>query len=227
MANSRARSSRPPMCRMCWTACWRAACFSLQPDSLNLWRFYGRNGTGFSIVSPMAVFEAESGDGMLRGPWAKTRRAAAKLALYLVRYQDDQVASTLGELEKALRPLAEIIKHTGPDRARRLREVAIAVMSDLLYLYKDAQYADEKEVRAIEARTLGDPEIKTFRPSDKPYEKLYVETSALLFREAGSKVIIGPKVDEADSVELHLRHRLAQNGWSASCLVDRSRAKYR
>ena len=26
------------------------ACFSLQPDSLNLWRFYGRNGAGFSIV---------------------------------------------------------------------------------------------------------------------------------------------------------------------------------
>lgn len=111
--------------------------------------------------------------------------------------------------------------------ARRLREVAIAVLGDLMYLYKDAQYADEKEVRAIEARTLGDPEIKTFRPADKSYERLYLETGAFLFREAGSKVIIGPKVDEADSVELDLRHRLAQKGWSASCAVDRSDAKYR
>ena len=32
----------------------------------------------------------------------------------------------------------------------------------LMCLYKDAQYADEKGVRAIEARTLCDPEIKTF-----------------------------------------------------------------
>lgn len=203
------------------------ACFSLQCDSLNLWRFYGSNGKGFSIVSPMAVFDAESGDGMLRGPWAKTGRAAAKLALHAVRYDDKQVRETLGELAEALEPLKKIITRAGSEHARRIREVAIAVMGDLLYLYKDAQYADEKEVRAIEARTLGDPEIKTFRPSDKSYEKLFLETGALLFREAGSKVIIGPKVDEADSVELDLRHRLAQKGWGVSCSVERSEAKYR
>lgn len=203
------------------------ACFSLQCDSLNLWRFYGRNGTGFSIVSPMAVFDAESGDGMLRGPWAKTERSAAKLALYLVRYEDEHVRQTLAELSKAVQPLKKVIGNVPREDARRLREVAIAVLGDLMYLYKDAQYADEKEVRAVEARTLGDPEIKTFQPGGKSYARLYLETGALLFRESGSKVIIGPKVDEADSVELDLRHRLAQNGWSASCSVDRSEAKYR
>lgn len=203
------------------------ACFSLQCDSLNLWRFYGSNGKGFSIVSPIAVFDSESGDGMLRGPWAKTARAAAKLALHSVRYDDKQVWETLGELAEALEPLKRIIPRAGSKHAKRIREVAIAVMSDLLYLYKDAQYADEKEVRAIEARTLGDPEIKTFRPGDKSYDKLFLETGALLFREAGSKVIIGPKVDEADSVELNLRHRLAQKGWGTSCSVARSEAKYR
>ena len=203
------------------------ACFSLQCDSLNLWRFYGRNGTGFSIVSPMSVFDAESGDGMLRGPWAKTKRIAAKLALHLVRYDDEHVRQTLAELAKAIKPLKDVIRNAAPEDARRLREFAIAVLGDLMYLYKDAQYADEKEVRAIEARTLGDPEIKTFRPGDKSYERLYLETGALLFREAGSKIIIGPKVDEADSVELDLRNRLAKKRWSASCAVDRSDAKYR
>jgi hypothetical protein len=54
-----------------------------------------------------------------------------------------------------------------------------------------------------------------------------LETGALLFREASSKVIIAPKVDEADSVELDLKHRQAQNGWSATCIVERSKAKYR
>lgn len=203
------------------------ACFSLQCDSLNLWRFYGRNGTGFSIVSPMAVFDAESGDGMLRGPWAKTRRTATKLALHLVLYDDEHVRQTLAELSKAIKPLQKIVGSAAPEDGRRLREVAIAVLGDLMYLYKDTQYADEREVRAIEARTLGDPEIKTFQPGGKSYARLYLETGALLFRESGSKVIIGPKVDEADSVELDLRHRLAQNGWSASCSVDRSEAKYR
>lgn len=203
------------------------ACFSLQTDSLNLWRFYGRNGTGFSIVSPMPVFDAESRDGMLRGPWSKTKPVAGKLALHLVCYSDEHVRDTLSELEEALRPLGEVLKHTGRERATRLQELAIAVMGDLLYLYKDAQYADEKEVRAIQARTLGDPEIKTFQPGGKAYSRLYLETGALFFREAGSKIIIGPKVDEADSVELDLRHRLAQNGWSATCSVGRSDARYR
>lgn len=203
------------------------ACFSLQVDSLNLWRFYGRNGTGFSIISPMAVFDAESGDGMLRGPWAKTKRTATKLALHLVRYDDEHVRQTLSELATAMKPLKDVIGSSASLDARRLRQVAIAVLGDLMYLYKDTQYADEKEVRAIEARTLGDPEIRAFRPGEKSYEKLYLETGALLFREAGSKIIIGPKVDEADSVELDLRHRLAQKGWSASCAVERSVAKYR
>ena len=49
----------------------------------------------------------------------------------------------------------------------------------------------------------------------------------MLFREASSKVIIAPKVDEADSFELDLKHRQAQNGWSATCIVERSKAKYR
>ena len=61
----------------------------------------------------------------------------------------------------------------------------------------------------------------------KAYARLYLETGALLFREASSKVIIAPKVDEADSVELDLKHRQAQNGWSATCIVERSKAKYR
>ena len=53
------------------------------------------------------------------------------------------------------------------------------------------------------------------------------EPPDVLFREASSKVIIAPKVDEADSVELDLKHRQAQNGWSATCIVERSKAKYR
>lgn len=146
---------------------------------------------------------------MLRGPWAMTKRAMAKLALHLVLYDDKDVGRTLDELEPALEPFVQMIKSSRLERARRLREVTVAVLGDLLYLYKDAQYVDEKEVRAIEAMTLGDPEIKSFQPGGKAYARLYLETGALLFRETGSKVIIGPKVDEADSVELDLKHRLA------------------
>jgi hypothetical protein len=203
------------------------ACFSLQCDSLNLWRFYGKDGMGYSIVSPPSVFSAASSEGMIRGPWAKREKRASNLTLYTVLYDDDDVEDTLAILEEALKPIQRLANSLDKVNAKRVRGVAIAVISELLYLYKDAQYSDEREVRAVEARTLADPEVKEFRPANKQYSKLYLETGALLFREHGSEIIIGPKVVEPDAVIIDLQHQLARLNWSGTCKVKRSTKAYR
>jgi TPR repeat protein len=203
------------------------ACFSLQCDSLNLWRFYGTDGKGFSIVSPPSAFNAGSTEGMIRGPWAKRGKTPSKLALYTVLYEDKDVEAALVKLAEALKPVQKIADTLGGALGKRVRSVAIAVISELLYLYKDTQYAQEKEVRAAEARTLGDPEVKEFRPGNKQYSKLYLETGALLFREPGSAIIIGPKVEERDAVMIDLQHRLARQNWSGTCRVSKSDTNYR
>lgn len=203
------------------------ACFSLQCDSLNLWRFYGTDGKGYSIVSPPSAFDAGSTEGMIRGPWAKRGKAPSKLALYTVLYKDKDVEDALVELAEALKPVQKIADTLGGVLGKRVRSVAIAVISELLYLYKDTQYADEREVRAAEARTLGDPEVKEFRPANKQYSKLYLETGALLFREPGSAIIIGPKVEEREAVMIDLQHRLARQNWSGTCKVSKSEKNYR
>ncbi len=203
------------------------ACFSLEPDSLNLWRFYGSDGRGFSIVSPPSAFDAGSTEGMIRGPWAKRGKSPSKLALYTVLYGDEEVEAALSKLAVALKPVLKIASHLDELLGKRVRSVAIAVISELLYLYKDTQYAAEREVRAAEARTLGDPEVKEFKPGNKQYSKLYLETGALLFREPASKIIIGPKVEEREAVMIDLQHRLARQNWSGTCNVSKSVANYR
>jgi TPR repeat protein len=203
------------------------ACFSLELDSLNLWRFYGSDGKGYSIVSPLSAFDAGTTEGIIRGPWAKRGKTPSKLALYKVLYEDQEVKDALVKLAEALKPVLKIARGLGGELDKRVRSVAIAVISDLLYLYKDTQYAQEKEVRAAEARTLGDPEVKAFKPGDKQYSKLYLETGALLFREPGSAIIIGPKVEDREAVMIYLQHRLAHQNWSGTCKVSKSPPNYR
>jgi TPR repeat protein len=203
------------------------ACFSLECDSLNLWRFYGDDGHGFSVVSPPSAFNANSNDGMIRGPWARRERAASKLALYKVLYEDKQVEDALKKLAVSLKPVLKIANTFGDDLGQRVRSVAIAVVSELLYLYKDIQYSAEREVRATEARTLGDPEVKEFRPPGMKYSRLHLETGALLFQEPNSQIIIGPKVEKCDAVMIDLQHQLARQNWAATCRVTKSAQNYR
>lgn len=203
------------------------ACFSLECDSLNLWRFYGSDGKGLSIVSPRSAFDAASTEGMIRGPWAKRGKVPSKLALYRILYRNDEVEEALTKLSVTLKPVLKIANSLGGDLGTRVRSVAIAVISELLYLYKDTQYAAEREVRATEARTLGDPEVKQYKPRNKQYSKLFLETGALLFREPDSAIIIGPKVDEPDAVMIDLQHRLARQNWSGTCKVSKSKQLYR
>lgn len=203
------------------------ACFSLECDSLNLWRFYGSDGRGFSIVSPRSAFDTSSAEGMIRRPWAKRRKAPSKLALHRILYRDDEVEEALRRLSVTLKPVLNIANRLSGDLGKKVRSVAIAVISELLYLYKDTQYAAEKEVRAAEARTLGDPELKQFKPGNKQYSKLFLETGPLLFREPDSAIIIGPKVEERDAVMIDLQHRLARQNWSGTCKVSKSNKNYR
>ena len=203
------------------------ACFSLECDSLNLWRFYGDDGHGFSIVSPLSAFDPESSDGMIRGPWAKRGKTSPKPSLYRVLYDDTEVDSALKELAVSLKPVLKLARKLKGDAPKRVRSVAIAVISELLYLYKDKQYEAEREVRAAEVQTLGDPAVKEFRLPSMKYAKLHLETGALLFQERGSQIIIGPKVDKQDAVMIDLQHQLARQSWSGTCRVIKSEKNYR
>ena len=202
------------------------ACFSLQCDSLNLWRFYGRNGTGYSVVSPHAAFDATSTQGVLRGAWTKQTTLVPEVTLYKVLYDDKSAKDALTDLSAPLKSLSRLIKRLGSIAEEKLRPIAAAIVSELLYLYKDKDYENEKEVRAVQARTFGDSELKQHTLPGNPFAKLYVETRSVLFQHLGSAIIVGPKVENASATIIDIQHRLARHKWSV-CEVKQSKVPYR
>jgi TPR repeat protein len=203
-------------------------CFSRQCDNLDLWRFYGRDGKGFGVVTPFSAFGDSSAAGMLRGPWTKDAAGTSRLTLYRVLYEDKEAATALDALREPLKRLRlqmDRLAKRGVDIKDEIRRIAALIVSELLYLYKDKNYANECEVRAIEARALGDPNLQ-LHAIDGGFSKLFVETPAFLFHEQGSKIIVGPKVENSLVAMIDIRHKLARHNWNA-CTVINSAMAYR
>lgn len=200
------------------------ACFSQQHDSLDLWRFYGKDGKGFSVVTPFTSFNGSSTEGMIRGPWTKEVATVSKLTLYRVLYKDEDAMAALNELKQ---PLQEISQQISKMKKHKddVRRITALIVSELLYLYKDESYANEQEVRAIEARALGDPILQRHM-TDTGFSKLFVQSPAFLFTEEGSKIIVGPKVESAKVATIDIRDLLSRNNWN-ECVVDHSKMSYR
>jgi TPR repeat protein len=202
-------------------------CFSMEADKLDLWRFYGRDGQGFGVVTPFSAFNDSSAAGMIRGPWTKEAALAPRLTLYKVLYKDSEARDALDMLRGPLRQLKrktlELEKHDAALKDE-VGRIAALVISELLYLYKHEDYASEREVRAIEARALGDPKLQ--RQGNGPFAKLFVETPAFLFHEKGSQIIVGPKVESPLMAMIDIRDKLAGHGWEA-CEVKPSTVSYR
>jgi TPR repeat protein len=202
------------------------ACFSLSFDELDLWRAYGRDGTGYSIATPAKLFDTDSTYGMLRTKaWAGNTNSIPPFTLYKVLYDDSDAEKALHELAKPLSQINSIIKKAPTKASENVRKIAAAIVSELLYLYKEKDYRQEKEVRAVEARTVGDPELKQHVNSLDQFAKLFIETKPLLF-QPGSSIIIGPKVKESAAIMIDIKHRLEKSGFM-DCNVGKSKVPYR
>lgn len=199
--------------------------FSLVADRLDLWRAYGRDGKGFSIITPVAAFSQESDQALMGGAWADEESDAVASPLYSVRYKNRDVKRTLLRLSKPLDKISAHMKKLNESEAiDAIRRIVITFMSELLYLYKDAEYETEREARMIVARLFNAPNIR--RHPTGLYEKVYVESNSLLFEAPDSKIFIGPKVENRNEVRIDTLHRLAQLKWS-HCKVQYSDVPYR
>ena len=213
------------------------ASFSLEPNNLNLWRFYGNDGTGFSVVTPLSAFNTELAVGAMGGAWASQddpspawsplSTRAPTITLNKVLYADADVEATLSSLEPSLAALDKRLKSINDAAVvDALRSATVMILSELMYLYKEHDYKDEREVRAVEARQLGSLDVQQHPGDSASFSRLYLETAKVLFKFKGSSIIIGPKVDKADAVMLDIRHQLATMEWN-QCKVQHSLRPYR
>jgi hypothetical protein len=118
----------------------------------------------------------------------------------------------------------------GTDSRQRKQKHSIArtvrtIVSELLYLYKSEEYSSEREVRMLSALHISNPALK--RDELRTPSRLYIETPPLLFETTGSKIIIGPKVDNKAEAMVDLQHRLAIRHWGSNCEVALSKSRYK
>ena len=213
------------------------ASFSRESDNLNLWRFYGDDGTGFSVVTPFNAFDMALEQRAMGGAWASQDESSAAwsplnsrattITLNNVLYSNEAVEATLSLLKPSLAALAERIESIKDSEVDiSLRSATVTILSELMYLYKEKDYEAESEVRAVEARPLGSVDLHQHPGDSASFSRLYLETAAVLFKSKGSKIIIGPKVQKKDAVMLDIRHQLATMGWD-QCKVEHSSRPYR
>jgi TPR repeat protein len=201
--------------------------FTLKGEDLDIWRTkYGSDGQGYCIVTPLESFDqtaldepiALHGDEIVNvSEAALTATEFLPTTLYLIRYSEAEVRSTLNELKGYLNKIrTRRSKLRGPkalDRTVRL------IVSHILYLYKNEQYQSEREARLISDFDISFKHLNL--DQNRSPSRIFVESPDFLFKE-GSRIIIGPRVQEKPVVELDLKYRLARNGLLNNTRVLRS-----
>ena len=205
--------------------------FTLRSDRLDLWRAYGRDGTGFCIVTPVQSFLQRVGapDQAFAGIAAREEDSSdVALTLYRVEYEKSKIHSTRARLNGHLKKIAKArdrLARNITDREAVIRQVDLtvrAILSDVLYLYKHEEYKSEKEVRMLAPFATA---ARAVCADERSPARLFVRTKPFLFAP-GSEIIIGPKVRDKEAVRLELKHRLDRNGHS-EVDVMRSEIQYR
>ncbi len=223
---------------------------TLRSDKLYLWRAYGNDGNGYCIITPKSGFKQELTTPMLglgRGNETKERGLAPLMrqalgipradhevppTLYKVFYEDNDVQKTLEALTEPLKDvkkqceqLTGTIGLRGDDRRDSLHALIKVILSEITFLYKHSEYAEEQEVRIIHPFAFSKEENGLHLDEQVP-SRIYAKTAPFLFKE-GSRIIIGPKVKEKVEAEHELKYRLAKNGFLETAKVINSEIRYR
>ena len=205
--------------------------FTLTSDRLDLWRAYGRDGCGFCLVTPITAFYEKLGrneHGFAGLAAVEEPNRQVPMTLYRVAYGEENVQDALDQLSPHLGELCKMRDKLARGRQNgkiiidKINLTVRALLSDILYLYKNVEYENEKEVRMLAPYAISAQAVSA---DEQTPAQLYVETRPFLFSPE-SKIIIGPKVKNAEAVRLALRHRLDRNGHTA-VYVECSRIAYR
>lgn len=145
--------------------------------------------------------------------------------LYKICYADKDIIATLEALHDPLVVLEKLRPELESDELRKELDACIArMLLELLYLYKDEQYSNEREVRAVRMLPLNDARICS---DERTPGRLYIETNPFLFTTS-SHITVGPKVPGKDQLAAvwNLRWRLTKHGFGETSKVVKSKLNY-
>ncbi len=213
--------------------------FTLAVDRLDLWRAYGRDGEGICIVSPISDFTKESKSAIHhvifnKGLGSNTENLDPEIidacpdgfsrTLYKIKYRNEDLEKTVDTIFPLLEKFSAYKERLDEKGFEALKRSVLAVLSDILFLYKSNEYENEKEARLIAAVDIRSKflEMDNRRPG-----KLFVKTHKFLFQSNDSKLIIGPKVKASKEIEINMKFRLGRYNFLNSTRVINSQVHYR
>jgi len=166
-------------------------------DSLNHWRFYGEDGKGAAIAVPMATLTNTFSNSLYAVDYGiDSRGGGSNAANRPVRQIETSFKDRLNALPK------------GRDKAIAGLHTAIEVLHPLLFLFKSASWAAEREVRSL-VHAPGYGSTNNIHLDDRAEGpgRAYVDSASGVVSN-GSIIYFGPKCDPAYAIELM---HLAQN----------------
>lgn len=206
-----------------------------ESDRLDLWRAYGNDGNGFCISFDYDGSSTDDYD-VLRNrvnqaifseapTWQKVDSLGVEPPLlYDVFYEDAEVEYALDLLSGPLKKLQALAQKNNSIEGDVRRCIA-EILLELLYLYKDEQYKNEREVRAVSVFPIGSALVSA---DERTPGRLYVKTNPFVF-ESTSHIVVGPKIAEKDIQPAiwNLRWRIKKHGYTSDVYIYRSNVKYR
>lgn len=209
-----------------------------QADRLDLWRAYGTDGEGISLSMPLSAFRDEVDGNKVYESHIRTKKESLQLEdretqgvipkLYEVKYDKQSKENACKAIREPLDNLIEIYSEfdENNDNSREiLSNLVRVILSDILYLYKNDEYKNEKEVRIITAQKMSEDNVKL--DESLPTGRVYVETEPFLFKTPNTKLIIGPKLGESMDYFLGLKYKVEEAGFSKMTQVCFSKVPYR
>ena len=228
--------------------------FTLRCDELDLWRAYGHDGLGYCMVIPRSVFSDDAGSvqSLMAHRAITISRPAVEigdvdevddapsippppagtvpLTLHRVLYKDDDVDSALTALKSPLQTLKALKKKIAKedvDASARFATLVRIALSEILFLYKNKAYAEEKEVRILTALPIDSEHLTLDGDNTSMPRRVYARTEPFLFERAGGQIIVGPKVKDKVEAILDLKYRLSAHKVLKNTEVKPSAVPYR
>ena len=215
-----------------------ACAFTEEEDHINMWRAYGNDGDGYSITSmiPKRMRADEelgfmgklspSQDVQSKPSEPDVSKDNGKIHVYKVLYGGKEAKKTYKDLKNSLKELQDLLKKIRDEKASQtIKNLAVQILAELRYLYKDEPYGSEQEYRIIDVVDAGSEELECDYTSEPP--RLYTKTAPFLFNNEGCKITIGPRVKDKDGAEVYIKHQLHKNDWSETTEVVPSKINYR
>lgn len=218
--------------------------FTRQKDRLDLWRAYGKDGTGLSIAIPFEAFsqthgsilekqlkqknskdETRGSDDGKDGLTSSDIKKYIPPTLYKIIYEASEMIEALKQLDPQLRLIKQSLSLLQNEHIdKTIKSIVRVLLSDILYLYKNDEYENEKEMRIISFFEISDLRLKL---DERIPSRVYAETHPFLFGE-GSQIIIGPKVAGKVETEYEIKFRLTnQRHMNCKTKVFHSTVRYR